>query len=463
MNRRSVRFRLTAWYAGILALTLVIAGVGVWFAIEDSINDSVDRDLRARLHGMRDYLRRQMADAEVGALAQELAEDSALAPAGTDFRIAGTDGHWVYRSPGAVAWDLNAPRAASLPDEGRATTVVLNGRVTRVLSAPVPIGTIQIGISLDAFHEMLSDFALTALIGTPLLLLLASAGGYWMSRRALDPVDRIRRTAEQIGAANLSERLPVIGTGDELDRLSVTLNSMLGRIESAFQRITQFTADASHELRTPIAVIRTTAELACSKPRAQEEYVRALDRILAESERTTHLIEDLMLLARADSGNDDLVFEPVNLDQLVRTTCAEMAVMAEAARLELDTETLVDCIVQGDEPSLRRLLLILLDNAIKYSKTGGRVRISISVCEAAAGKDAVMEVADTGIGISADDLPHIFQRFYRAAKDRSRKTGGAGLGLAIARWIAERHGGRIQAESTVGCGSVFRVSLPAIS
>lgn len=460
MNRRSVRFRLTAWYAAVLALTLAIAGVGVWFAIKDSINDSVDRDLRARLHGMRDYLQRQMADAEVGSLAQELAEDSAVAPAGTDFRIAGTDGHWVYQSPGSVAWD--APNAASLPAEGSVTTVVLNGRATRLLSAPVPIGTIQIGIPLDAFHDMLSDFAMTALIGTPLLLLLASAGGYWMSRRALDPVDRIRRTAEEIGAATLSERLPVIGTGDELDRLSVTLNSMLGRIESAFHRVTQFTADASHELRTPVAVIRTTAELARSKPRTQEEYAAALDRILAESERTTRLIEDLMMLARADSGNDDLVFEPVNLDDLVRATCAEMAVIAEAARLEIDTGTLVDCIVQGDEPSLRRLLLILLDNAIKYSKPSGRVRVSMSLHQSAAGKNAVMEVADMGIGISADDLPHIFERFYRAAKDRSRRTGGAGLGLAIARWIAERHGGSIQAESTIGCGSVFRVSLPAI-
>lgn len=460
MNRHSIRFRLTAWYTAILAVSFAAVGIGVWFAIGDSINDTVDKDLRARLQGMRDYLRRQMADPDSGPLAQELAERAALAPAA--YRIAGGDGRWVYQSLGTAGWDLKVPDASRLPAGGRAATVILNGRFTRVLSAPVPMGTIQIGIPIDEFHEMLNEFTWTALIASPLLLLIASAGGYWMSRRALDPVDRITRTADEIGALNLSERLPVRDTGDELDRLSVTLNSMFGRLEAAFHRITQFTADASHELRTPVAVIRTTAELARSKPRTQEEYASALDRILAESERTTRLIEDLMLLARADSGSDDLILEPINLGELVRETCAETSVLAEAAQVGFETSSVSDCMVQGDEQSLRRLLLILLDNAIKYTQPGGHVYVSMGLCESSAGQRAVVEVRDTGIGISADDLPRIFERFYRAAKDRSRKTGGAGLGLAIARWIAERHGGKVLVESTPGSGSVFRVSLPAL-
>jgi heavy metal sensor kinase len=278
-----------------------------------------------------------------------------------------------------------------------------------------------------------------------------------MSRRALEPVDRITGMAGRIGAQDLAERLPLRGANDELDRLSETLNAMFGRLESAFQRITQFTADASHELRTPVAVIRTTAELTRSKPRSDAEYCAALDRILAESERTTRLIEDLLLLARADSASDAAVLAPVDLPALVRDTCADAAVLAEAAGVRLLIDSSGDCQVAGDEDHLRRLLLVLLDNAIQYTPAGGEIRVSVEV-ERAGG--AVIEVRDTGIGIAPEDLPHIFERFYRASKDRSRKTGGAGLGLSIAQWIAHRHGGKIVVESTLGTGSSFRVELP---
>jgi heavy metal sensor kinase len=455
MNARSIRFRLTAWYTVILALSFAALGAGAWYAISDSINDTLDGDLRARLAAMRDYLRRQVADQDSGPLEQELAEQAALAPAGANYRLAGRDGRWIYRSPGAESWNFAIPLAASLPADGNTETVYHDGKPIRVLSARVEMGVIQIGVAMDEFREMLNDFTWTALLASPFLLFLAAAGGWWMSRRALRPVDRIARTAEAINALNLSERLPVSGTGDELDRLTRTLNSMLDRIEEAFQRVTQFTADASHELRTPVAVIRTTAELARGKPRTEQEYAVALDRILAESERTTSLIEDLMFLAHADSGAEGLSMEPVSLGEVTREACAAVAPLAEAAQLAMDTGTIPDHTVLGDEPSLRRLLLVLLDNAIKYTPPGGRVSVSLS----AAGTGVVVEVRDTGIGIPAADLPRIFERFYRAAKDRSRNTGGAGLGLSIARWIAGEHGATIRAESTPGEGSIFRVTF----
>jgi len=450
MNRRSIRFRLTAWYAAILAVTLAVTGAGVWLAIRESIHETVDKELRSRLHAMRDFLRQQPAD--------ELIEDTALSPVGTRFRIAKAGGGWFYQAPGTERW-VAPPPAADLPERGRAQTIVRNGKPMRVLSAPIPLGVVQIGIPIDEFTEMLSEFTWTALLASPFLLLLASAGGYWMSRRALVPVEQIARTAGEIQAQSLSERLPVGGSGDELDHLSVTLNGMLARLEDSFRRITQFTADASHELRTPVAIIRTTAEVVRRKSRTEQEYIEALDRILKESERTTGLIEDLMLLARADAQAETMLREQVPLADLVRDASADVRALAETVGVTLRVGGLDECSVAGDPRALRRLLLILLDNAIKYSKPGGEVSLALRLEE----KAAVLEVRDTGMGIAEGDLPHIFERFYRASKDRSRKVGGVGLGLSIAQWIARQHGGQILVESVAGQGSVFRVVFTSFS
>ncbi len=217
MKRNSIRFRLTAWYALILAVTFAVAGVGVWLALEDSINDTADSELRGRMRETRDYLDKEAR--EGNRPMEELAEDAAFAPAGTMFRIAGGDGAWLYRSPRTEGWGA-APAAAELPKRGLSQTVYERGRPVRVLSAAVPLGVIQIGMPLDEFSEMLTGFAWTALLASPVLLLLASAGGYWMSRRALAPVEVITHSAGDIEAKDLSQRLPVRGTGDELDQLS---------------------------------------------------------------------------------------------------------------------------------------------------------------------------------------------------------------------------------------------------
>ena len=456
MRLTSIRVRLTAWFSGILGLTLVVAGIGVRLGIQDSIHDTVDKDLRARLAGMRVFLEKQTSDPGSGPLREELEEQGSMMPAGAHIRISANDGNWIYQSEAVKHWGSQTPVDRPLPGNGKIHTIVANGEPVRVLTASVSVGTIEIGVPLGEFHEMLDDFTWTALLASPVLLLLAAAGGYWMSRRAMEPVDAITRMAQQIGAKDLSRRLPLRGAGDELDRLSGTLNAMFARLESTFERITGFTADASHELRTPIAVIRTTAELARGKPRSQQEYEQALDGILAESERTSSLIEDLLLLARADAAADEIVYEPVDLAEAVRDACAEARVLAEAAKLDLSLETSAEAVVAGDSHALHRLLLALLDNAIKYTPPGGSVRVSMRV-EAS---HALVMVNDTGIGITAEDLPHIFERFYRASKARSRRNGGAGLGLSIAQWIASRHGGAITVESTVGRGSTFFLKLP---
>jgi heavy metal sensor kinase len=446
MNAGSIRFRLTAWYAAVLALTVAAMAAGVTLGLRKSIHDTVDRDLQARLVQMREFL--DHLEGGAPQLVDELQENAAFAPTGTQFRLCDAAGHWIYQSPGAKGWQLAAPDTR--------VSIMLNGKPWRILTAQVPVGIIQIGVPLEAFYQMLGNFTWTLLVASPLVLVLASAGGYWMSRRALQPVDQIAARAQEISASSLSGRLPLRGSGDELDRLSETLNAMLLRLESAFRRMTQFTADASHELRTPVAVVQATAEIATSQPRSLEEHDRAWKLVLTESERTSKLIDDLLTLARADSGSDDVVFEPMDLAECVREACSSVRVLAETARLRLQTALPESCSFSGDNEALRRLCVILLDNAVKYTPAGGEVRVSLRATRA----QAEFAVGDTGIGIPTADQQHIFDRFYRVSTDRSRKSGGAGLGLAIAQWIVSRHGGSSAVESTPGAGSTFRVTLP---
>jgi heavy metal sensor kinase len=270
-------------------------------------------------------------------------------------------------------------------------------------------------------------------------------------------VDAITLAARSIGIENLSQRLEVPATGDELQRLSETWNGMLARLESAVARLSQFTADASHELRTPIALIRTTAELALRRERPAETYREALRQIVVESERTTRLVEDLLLLARADAGLPALPLERIELTPLVRDVCEQGEVLARARQLELSSETPDDPVyVQANDPALRRLLLLLLDNAVKYTPAGGR--ITVTVVRDASG--STVAVSDTGIGIPDSALPHVFERFYRVDESRNRDAGGTGLGLSIAKWIAERHHASLEAESESGRGATFRVRFP---
>jgi heavy metal sensor kinase len=315
------------------------------------------------------------------------------------------------------------------------------------------------GAPADDAVETLSLFRSYLLMFAPLLLLVAAGGGYWLSRRALSPVDALVRTARDIGGANLNSRLQKLETGDELQRLSDTLNEMLGRIETAFLRITEFTADASHELRTPVSLIRTEAELALRRSRGEAEYKEALRHILLESERTTALIEQLLSVARADSGRETLHMQPVDLRQTLRSVVDGWQQVATLRSLQFSASIATnDSVVMGDEAALRRVADILLDNALKYTPSPGSVKLTLEQ----KGESAIIAVQDSGLGIAEEDQPKIFERFYRVDKARSREQGGAGLGLAIAQWIVSQHHGSIVVESRPGQGATFRVELPMI-
>jgi heavy metal sensor kinase len=290
-----------------------------------------------------------------------------------------------------------------------------------------------------------------------LLVILASLLGYWLSGRALVPVSRLIESAEKIGVQDLASRLPVPQANDELRRLTETVNAMLSRIEVSVRRIQQFTADASHDLRTPLALIRTNAELALRRPRTEAEYRETLERILGASEETTRLIEALLTLVRADLAAAQLQLEHFELTPLLHKTAQQAAVLALEKGLAFSESLAAEPVyLCADAVAIERLLLALLDNAVKYTPTGGQVHFRAR----AEGEFALIEIEDTGIGISEQDMPRIFDRFFRADQARSREVPGSGLGLSIARWVVDAHNGSIEVNSRLGAGSLFRVRLP---
>lgn len=460
---RSIRVRLTAWYAAVLIVGLSLFGISVWLALNRSLYESVDESLEDRVAGVRRFMEDQIEALSIDEIRQEFREHSVLGPGGDLFQVCDAQGNWLYRSAPLADGEMPIRLPDSPPKKGIYEDRQVQKTMLRFLSRSVEVRgqryTVQVAAPMGELLEATDRFRLALLLLIPGVLLIACAGGYWMSRRALSPVDRIIDDANAIGARSLERRLEVPRSGDELERLSRTINGMLDRLESAFRRITQFTADASHELRTPTALIRTTAELALRKKRSPGEYEQALQQVLAESERTTEVIDNLLTLARADSGREDTRLDPLDMNTALEGALIAGQGLAESRGLSFEGRLSERaCPVLGDAAMLRRLAMILIDNAIKYTPAPGPVQVSLDQD----GNSAILEVRDSGIGISKDDLPHIFERFYRADKARGR-DGGAGLGLAIAKWIVDQHRGEIHVESTPGKGSTFTISMPLAS
>jgi len=396
------------------------------------------------------------------ALSQALAELANLWASGALLEVADQSGEWLYRSDPFLEQHPTLP-----PDSKGGTTFFttnLDANQYRVAMARVHVGdriySIHAAVPTEPFDQALDRFRLIEKEALPVLVLLASLLGYWLSGKSLAPVDRIIRTAEQIGVDNLSRRLEIPEPHDELRRLTETLNSMLERIETSFRRIARFTADASHDLRTPITIIRATAEIALRKRRTEPEYQEALTRVLQTSVETSGMLENLLALARADAGAGGLEMHTLDLTAHVRKAQERAAVLAAAKSVSLialvpDTTVLV----RADTVAIDRLLLILLDNAVKYTAPGGRCEIELEKSE----NEAHIVVRDSGVGIETNELELVFERFHRCDQARSPETPGSGLGLSIARWIASVHGGSIRAASTIGVGSEFLVTLPALN
>jgi two-component system, OmpR family, sensor kinase len=334
----------------------------------------------------------------------------------------------------------------------------------RVLTMPVMKGNrlanvIQVGMPLQSISETRFRFLLVMAALLPIGLLLAGSGGWLLARRALQPVVRMADAAQRISAEHLNQRVDETGSGDELDHLAKTLNQMLSRLDAAFSQIRQFSASASHELQTPLTILKGELEVALRSPRTPEEYQAALNSSLEEVDRIAQLVEGLLLLSRAEAGVLKMDRQPVDLTQLLEEVYSRLKFMADSRSIELQLGSMEPVSISGDREHLRRLLLNLTDNAIKYTEPGGMVALSVRN----QAYRACILIEDTGIGISAEELEKVFQPFYRTNEARSKGSDGTGLGLCIARSIAVAHGGNIELESRPGEGTAFRVFLPIAS
>jgi len=454
----TIRARLTILYFAVLAASFFaffwICDFGFQRSIETTVNDAS----RGNLESVRKVIEASLPQG-VPKVQQQLTQLSSLWANGAIFEVASADGEWLFRSARFLSPEFALP---AIPPAGVSfLTNNLEMRQYQIARERVLIGgktfLIDAAVPTEPFDQALDNFRLIEKEFLPLLVILASLLGYWLGGRALAPVNRIIQSAKEVGVQSLSRRLELPLAKDELRRLTETLNAMLDRIESSVKRITQFTADASHDLRTPLSLIRTNAELALRRQRSESEYRTALSRILAASEESTQLIEQLLTLARADAGATQLNLELAPLLPVLQDVCQQARLWAQAKGIDfrdpLSTEPLA---LRMDAPAMQRLLLTLLDNAVKYTPAGGTVRLRAYADE----RHAIVEIADSGIGIADSDLPHIFERFYRADQARSREVPGSGLGLAIARWIADAHNATIDVESSLGNGALFRMRVP---
>ena len=454
-----IRIRLTAVYCAVFCVSTVLLEAGAYVGLQSAINAVVDRELQARLSGVEGFLSEHFGRRTLSQLQGELAKHAALQPGYLAIELAG-ESSAVLRAP------LMTPFAAVQPNPHVPKIWTAAGPVPlRVLAARRSVQgrvfNLQLATDLTVPFEVLRRFGWLLLLSAPIVLLSASAAGYWVSKRALQPVGELTGAARLISAANLSQRLAVPESGDELQALAETLNVMLCRIEDAFRHVTQFTANASHELRTPLALMRATAEVALLRANATADtYREALHRILREAEKNSGLLDDMLRLARADSKGTSIALAPVELGSTIENACEGVTPLAREKDLRLECAGAGPVVwVAGDTAHLRRLWLILLDNAIKYTLPGGIIRVSWRGTQAGS---VICEVRDSGIGIAEADIHHIFERFFRADKARSREESGSGLGLSIARSIVDAHRGTIEVESTVGEGSLFRVTLAAL-
>ena len=458
MHLTTIRVRLTFWYTSLLTLSfLVLGGTG---------------------YGLLSFSLSQESDAALRGVAQTLAERAgggaeSLIPAEIEevfrrfFGFSPLE-HYFERLPSGPS-----PRGGKLPlseqalknaSRGLPTFETLEGLGSypvRVLTWPVVkagrvSGVIQVGLSRENLDKTLRRFLWVMAGIFPVALLLAGGGGWVLARKALKPVDQMTETARRISAEHLDRQVQGSGAGDELDRLAQTLNEMLSRLNTAFQEVRQFSADASHELQTPLTVLKGEIEVGLRSPRKPEEYQAILRSVLEETDRIARLVEGLLLLSRSDAGVLRMDRRPVNLKGLIEEVIHQVQPLAGLHSVSLRTGPVELAQIQGDPDHLRRLLLNLVDNGIKYTQPGGSVEISLRRDE----KFAILQVSDTGIGIPKEDQEKVFRRFYRTAAARAQGESGAGLGLAIARSIVEAHGGRIEVQSAVGKGSLFTIFLP---
>jgi heavy metal sensor kinase len=441
-------------------------GVSVYLGLERYLNWTFQSMLVSECRTIGTELLAQLPAKRAGWLTAEVNEAYAPEVNGRFIRVY-RDGTGIVYLSGAPKDGAFEPSEIPFPQGNQRDGVrrihLKDGRqlLTQAMTFTTPDGShflVESGTPYQQIQIVLHGLLLTLAIYTPFIVSLAIAGGYWLMRRSLQPVDEITERAEGITSSNLSERLPTIRTGDELERLSTALNRMIGRLDDAFQHINRFSADASHELRTPLTILQLELEGIVHNYPLSESLENQIGSALEETHRMSRIVESLLTISRLDAGEVKLDRLPLDLSELITRTAGEMNVLAQEKSIALCTSVETGIYLDGDRTHLQQVIVNLIDNAIKYTQVGGTIRVSLYVED---GK-IIVEVSDNGAGIPAQALAHVFERFYRADKARSRASGGAGLGLSIVKAICTAHSAGIYVTSEEGLGSRFRVEFPTI-
>src|SRR5437867_6490105 len=465
MNTRSIRFRLTVWYAGLLTALLALFGIFIYFTLEQFLERSLSETLAQDTRTIGQNWLFDVSQSGPGYVAAEIEEHFAPSITGRFVRITRVaDESVIYQSaaPESGVFDPShiGPRRFETSQSTREEHLP-DGKELLIFSLPFTDRAgnqhlIETGAPYDQVERVLRGLLISLGVAFPLIVGAAMGGGYLLMRNALRPMDEIATTAERITSRNLNERLPVTPTGDEVERLSVSLNRMMERLEDAFHHINRFSADAAHEIRTPLAIIRGELENALQAPGLTAELRDTIGSALEEAERLSRIVEQLLEMSRLEAGETLVERTRFDFADMTRTTVDQMRLLAEEKNLQLRFESTKPVDIEGDPLRLKQIVVNLVDNAIKYTPSGGSVSVSTFPQDGR----VVLEVADTGIGIPKDATSQIFDRFFRVDKARSRQLGGTGLGLAIVKSICSAYNGSVTVKSGEGTGAVFRVELP---
>ncbi len=483
---KSIKFKFTLWYLAVLAIVLISLGCGVYLSLSHQLRGNLDRSLMNRAQQVSEF-KEVIAIVASGAFEEEPGEmisfyyydDGGLTD--ISLRQAGVpvDKNWIDEvfsgMPAFKTIYLNESeplRVYAISYFPNKTRIRLDkfkmGRrppprvkKNRFDRLPIPnqanieAAVLVISRSAKDVEGVLQRLLQILLIALPITLLLSGWGGIFLLKRILNPIDQMTETARNIGGTDLTKRIPV-ETNDELGNLGVTLNMMIERLENAFRRQKELTSDASHELRAPLAVIQAEVSLSLQKQRDAQTYRSSLELVASETEHMSGIIKQILFLARSDAGKQILDFETVDLDIFLSNICDEMKILCDEEQHSLTYISNQKPSIQGNRGLLKNLFLNILTNAIRYTPAGGKIDVDLTMSQG----QALIKISDTGIGIPKADLPHIYKRFYRVDKARSRQSGGCGLGLSISRQIAIAHKGSLDVESILGRGTVFIVKIP---
>jgi heavy metal sensor kinase len=467
VRRNSLRSRVTTFYVGMLAIALFVFSAAVYFGVKTFLTRSLERMLSNNAHSIvSDYLVPLDQKGEPW-LVEEMSES--YPPGYSDPFVRVSQGARILYQSGDMRDPFVSMSKVPLPSNQkwfdmfhRETAASGQRIVLYTLPYHAPNGSVifvETGATIEPIRHVLRSLLLILLLATPIILVVAAIGGYLLMSRPLRPVVVLTEQAEHVGRKELGERLPVIPTGDELERLSLALNRMIERLEAALAHNHRFSADASHELRTPLTIIRGELESLIQMPSLPAAVMEGVGSALEESNRMAKIVHSLMTISRLDCGDEQIEHVPVDLVDIVGVTLDHMSLLAEEKHISLRFQPGPATYVTGDSMRLKQIVVNLVDNAIKYTSDGGEVSVFVTTEE----KKAVLKVTDTGIGIPAACLPLVFDRFYRADQARSRESGGTGLGLSIVKAICSVHGGTAFVESIEGKGTTFRIELPLLS